>query len=409
MKVLQVNSVYPLWSTGKITHDIHMVLLQEGHQSVVCYGRGDDINNVPGVYKICSEKISRLNRAWSRLSGIMYGGHILSTRYLIQIIKKEKPDIVHLQCINNYFINIYNIVQYLKKNRIKTVLTLHAEFMHTANCGHALDCERWKIGCGKCPRLKAETRTLFFDSTSYSWRRMKRAFEGFEKDLLVVSVSPWLKSRAIQSPILKNHEHTVIYNGLDSDVFKYRSTNIREELGIAQNEKVIFHVTPNFTDAPNHIKGGRYIIELAKLMPDYLFVVAGPILGAQPHIPNNVNLLGSITDSRYLASLYSMADLTVLTSKKETFSMVCAESLCCGTPIVGFEAGAPEQISLPDYSRFVTYGNTQALVQVVKEFLEKQIDPVALSHHAHQVYAKEIMAKQYIESYKRLLQSRDKK
>ena len=107
MKVLQVNSVYPLWSTGKITHDIHMVLLQEGHQSVVCYGRGDDINNVPGVYKICSEKISRLNRAWSRLSGIMYGGHILSTRYLIQIIKKEKPDIVHLQCINNYFINIH--------------------------------------------------------------------------------------------------------------------------------------------------------------------------------------------------------------------------------------------------------------------------------------------------------------
>ena len=89
MKVLQVNSVYPLWSTGKITHDIHMVLLQEGHQSVVCYGRGDDINNVPGIYKICSEKISRLNRAWSRLSGIMYGGHILSTRYLIQIIKKE--------------------------------------------------------------------------------------------------------------------------------------------------------------------------------------------------------------------------------------------------------------------------------------------------------------------------------
>ena len=96
MKVLQVNSVYPLWSTGKITHDIHMVLLQEGHQSVVCYGRGDDINNVPGVYKICSEKISRLNRAWSRLSGIMYGGHILSTRYLIQIIKKENLKMVLL-------------------------------------------------------------------------------------------------------------------------------------------------------------------------------------------------------------------------------------------------------------------------------------------------------------------------
>lgn len=403
MKVLQVNSVYPFWSTGKITHDIHMVLLQEGHQSVVCYGRGDNIES-PGIYKVCTEKLSRINRAWARISGVMYGGHILSTRRLIQIIKQEKPDVVHLQCINNYFINIYNTVQYLKKKRIKTVLTLHAEFMHTANCGHALDCERWKKGCGKCPRLEAETRTLFFDSTAYSWKRMKKAFEGFEKDLLVVSVSPWLKSRAIQSPILKNHEHTVIYNGLDSDVFKYHNTNLRKELGIAQNEKVIFHVTPNFTDAPNHIKGGRYIIELAKLMPDCRFVVAGPILGVQPHIPDNVKLLGSIIDSHYLASLYSMADITVLTSKKETFSMVCAESLCCGTPIVGFEAGAPEQISLPDYSQFVPYGNTLALAGAIKDFLARSIDKIEISHQAHQVYAKEIMAKKYIEIYKQLTQ-----
>jgi glycosyltransferase involved in cell wall biosynthesis len=369
----------------------------------VCYGRGEDINS-PGVYKICSEKMSRLNRAWSRISGIMYGGHLLSTHHLIQIIKKEKPDIVHLQCINNYFVNIYNIIQYLKTNRIKTVLTLHAEFMYTANCGHAFDCERWKIGCGRCPRLKAETRTLFFDLTSYSWSRMKKAFEGFEKDLLIVSVSPWLKNRASQSPILKNHEHTVIYNGLDTDVFKYRNTNLRAEIGITQDTKVIFHVTPNFTDDPNHVKGGRYIIELAKLMPEHMFIVVGPTLGAQPHIPNNIKLLGAITDSSYLASLYSMADLTVLTSKKETFSMVCAESLCCGTPIVGFEAGAPEQISLPDYSRFVTHGDTQALAQIARELLDTPMNKVEISQQAHQVYAKEKMAKQYIENYKRLLQ-----
>ena len=139
-------------------------------------------------------------------------------------------------------------------------------------------------------------------------------------------------------------------------------------------------------------------------MPEHLFVVAGPTLGAQPHIPNNIKLLGAITDSSYLASLYSMADLTVLTSKKETFSMVCAESLCCGTPIVGFEAGAPEQISLPDYSRFVTHGDTQALAQIARELLDTPMNKVKISQQAHQVYAKEKMAKQYIENYKRLLQ-----
>lgn len=403
MKILQVNSVYPSWSTGKITHDIHVELLKNHYESIVCYGLGDTII-ADNIHKISSRLECKLNRIWSRISGILYGGGWFATLKLIHIIKREKPDVVHLQCINGYFVNIYQLITYLKKHRIKTILTLHAEFMYTANCGHAFDCERWKIGCGRCPRLKAETRTLFFDSTSYSWNRMKKAFEGFEKDLLIVSVSPWLKSRASQSPILSNHEHTVIYNGLDTDVFKYRNTNLREEIGIAQDTKVIFHVTPNFTDDPNHIKGGRYIIELAKLMPEHLFVVAGPTLGAQPHIPNNIKLLGAITDSSYLASLYSMADLTVLTSKKETFSMVCAESLCCGTPIVGFEAGAPEQISLPDYSRFVTHGDTQALAQIARELLDTPMNKVKISQQAHQVYAKEKMAKQYIENYKRLLQ-----
>lgn len=403
MKVLQVNSVYPLWSTGKITYDIHTVLLQKQHQSIVCYGRGPLIDE-NGIYKICTERLSRINRAWARISGIMYGGQIYSTRKLIRIIQAEKPDIVHLQCINNAFVNIYKLITYLNKHQIKTVLTLHAEFMYTANCGHAFDCERWKYGCGKCPRLKEETRTLFLDSTSYSWKRMKKAFEGFEENLIVVSVSPWLKDRAISSPILSNHKHTIIYNGLDTSIFKYSKNNLRKEFGLKENNMVIFHVTPNFTDAPNHNKGGRYIIELAKLMPEYIFVVAGPILGTIPEVPDNVKLLGAITDSNDLASLYSMANVTVLTSKKETFSMVCAESLCCGTPIVGFKAGAPEQISLPDYSTFVTYGNTLALAEAIKKISNQTIHKDDISYQAHQVYSKETMVKQYIDTYKKLIQ-----
>ena len=401
MKVLQVNSVYPLWSTGKITHDIHTVLQQEGHHSIVCYGRGENIVS-PNVYKICNERLSRLNRAWARISGIMYGGHMLSTWQLKKIIRAEKPDIVHLQCINNSFLNIYETIKYLKTKRIKTVLTLHAEFMYTANCGHALDCDKWKIGCGKCPRLKEETRTLLLDSTAYSWKRMKKAFEGFENELMIVSVSPWLKDRAASSPILKNQQHCVIYNGLDTSVFKYRSSNIREHLGISEKEKVILHVTPNFTDNPEHLKGGHYIIQMANQLPDYRFVVAGPCLGAQPMVPNNVMLLGSITDSHYLAALYSMADATILTSKKETFSMVCAESLSCGTPVIGFKAGAPEQISLAEYSHFVSYGDTKALIEAAHECLNKVFDKNDISYQAHLLYSKESMAHQYIELYKQL-------
>ena len=99
MKVLQVNNVYKKGSTGKITYDIHSELLKQGIESVVCYGRGEKINE-PHVYKTCGEVYSKINHLLSEFTGVMYGGCFFSTNKLIKIIKKENPDVVHLQCIN---------------------------------------------------------------------------------------------------------------------------------------------------------------------------------------------------------------------------------------------------------------------------------------------------------------------
>ena len=146
MKVLQINVVYNTGSTGKIMCDIRTVLEEVEIESVICYGRGPSVQE-PNVYKTCPELYSKMNNLASRLTGLMYGGCLFSTSRLLSVIRKEKPDVVHLHCLNGYFVNIYRLIAWLNKNRIKTVLTLHAEFMHTANCAHAFDCEKWKILC----------------------------------------------------------------------------------------------------------------------------------------------------------------------------------------------------------------------------------------------------------------------
>ena len=161
MKVLQVNCVYQKGSTGKIVYDIHRVLQDEQIESVVCYGRGEKID---GAYKTCSELYAKCNNLRSRLTGLMYGGCYLSTAKLIRIIRKEQPDVVHLHCINGYFVNIYRLITWLKKNKIRTVLTLHAEFMHTGNCGYSVDCEQWKTGCKKMPPLEGRYRFAVLQS-----------------------------------------------------------------------------------------------------------------------------------------------------------------------------------------------------------------------------------------------------
>ena len=401
MKVLQVNCVLKKGSTGKITYDLHKGLQDAEIDSVVCYGRGDRINE-PGVYKTCPEWYSKMNNALSRITGIMYGGCFFSTNRLISIIQQEQPDVVHLQCINGYFVNIYRLVNWLKKNHIKTVLTLHAEFMFTANCGYALDCDRWKTGCGSCSRKKTETNSFFFDGTAKSWKRMKKAFDGFDEDLIVTSVSPWLMSRAEQAPILTGKRHCVVFNGLDPDTFHpYDTAGLRKSLGI-RDENVIFHATPSFRLDPGHIKGGYYVTELAKrLVNEPVKIVVAGLYPSNASLPNNMIMLGRVTDQKLLAQCYSMADVTVVASKRETFSMICAESLSCGTPIVGFQAGAPEQISLPEYSTFVPYGDIDLLETAVKAWLkEGKSQEIAVA--SRKVYDKNVMVESYINIYQEL-------
>lgn len=401
MKILQVNCVYRKGSTGKIVADIHAELQKQGIFSVVCYGRGEKIIE-PNVYKTCPEWYSKLNHLLTRYSGIMYGGLFISTQKLITIIEKEQPDIVHLHCINGYFVNIYRIVSYLKKHKIKTVLTLHAEFMYTANCGIAFECEKWKTGCGNCKDYKRYTESKFIDGTHRSWTLMKKAFEGFE-NLIITSVSPWLENRAKQSPILGHAQHTTVFNGLDTSIFKiYNGAETRKKYGISLDRPFVFHATASFTTDIHSLKGGRFICELANRCPNILFVVAGPY-GQGLDIPENVKLLGRVADQHELAKLYSAADVTLITSKRETFSMVTAESLCCGTPVVGFKAGGPESIAIPEFSYFVDYEDVDAMLKAIYDLMNRHFDREQLSKQAHNCYSREVMTHNFIQVYNQII------
>jgi putative colanic acid biosynthesis glycosyltransferase len=402
MKILQVNCVYKKGSTGKIVYDIHKVLQEKNIESIVCYGRGQKPNESK-EYKTSSEFLAKFNNIKSRFTGLQYNGSLLATNRLIHIIKKEQPDIVHLHCINGYFVNIYHLITHLKENGIKTILTLHAEFMYTGGCGHAFECDKWKTGCGKCPQLWESTHSYLFDRTHTAWELMKETFEGFDENLIVTSVSPWLEGRARQSVILGNKKHCTVLNGIDStNVFHPRdSNNIKRYLKLT-DEKILLHVTANFS---SEIKGGSYIRELAERLKDenIKIIVVGNT-NNNLKLPNNIIDVGRVNDQHELAAYYSMADLTVISSKRETFSMICAESLSCGTPIVGFKAGAPEQVSLPEYSKFVEYGDLDSLECTVREWLDRKSSMAKdIVKKAQGYYSKEKMCEGYLTLYKELI------
>lgn len=406
MKIMQINVVYPNGSTGKIVKDIHDELIKINHESLVCFGRGAEVRE-DNIFKIAPEFIMKAQSFRAKTTGYTYGGCLFSTRNLINIIKNENPDVVHIHCINGYMVNVYKLLNYLKKNRIATVLTLHAEFMYTAGCGHALDCEKWKSGCGNCPQRKNGGRpaSRVFDRSANEWQLMKKSFEGFD-NLVVTSVSEWLNNRAKESPFFKGKELKVVLNGIDTEntFIPSEFENSKEELSL-KDEKIVLHVTANFKDP---LKGGRYVMEIAKRLENYniKFIIVGPNSKIE-NLPDNVIALPKTENQKKLVELYSMADITLLTSLRETFSMVTAESLSCGTPVVGFKAGGPETIAIKDFGTFVEQGNVGMLEKVIIENLEmknKFSDRIVKA--AKSKYSKEQMFNQYFNIYNNLLEGR---
>lgn len=403
MKVVQINVVYPDGSTGNIVKELHHALIRQNNTSIVCYGRGLNVKE-QNVYKIAPEFIMKLQSFLAKLTGYAYGGCFYSTRNLINILKRENPDIVHIHCINGYMVNIYKLLEYLKVNIVPTVLTLHAEFMYTAGCAHAINCEKWKTGCMKCPqRKKGRPASKIFDRSKQEWEFMRGAFEGFD-NLVVTSVSEWLSDRAKQSPFFPDKNIKVIFNGIDTEkIFSPKQfDDLKKELNL-NDEKIILHVTPNFKDP---IKGGKYVLYLAeKFKKDnqkIKFIIVG-YNGPKLDLPENVIVLPKIKNQIKLAKLYSMANITLLTSMRETFSMVCAESLSCGTPIVGFYAGGPEMIALKEYSKFVLYGDINGLEDAVLKWIDKkEIFSDNIFKEASKKYSQKLMCEKYIDIYNKI-------
>lgn len=377
-------------------YDIDKYLVVHHIESLQCYARGKKVEK-ERVFKIAYEPICKFGKVFNLFYGrpLQWGNY--SLKKVVRILEKEKPDVVHIHCINAYTVNVYGLLAYLKKKSIGTVITLHAEFMYTGGCSYAYNCNKWKEkeGCGSCKVKNAYK----------NWNSMKKAFCGFDEEKLAfVSVSPWLKDRALNSTILKNYYHKVVMNGIDTNIFRKRTSVeievVRKKYGIS-SDRILLHVTSDF-DAP--VKGGRYIRQIARMMEeerlsDVEIIVVGPTKKKENR--KNIKFVGIIRNQADLAVLYSMSSVTLLTSKRETFSMICAESLCCGTPIIGFRAGAPETIAIPNYSTFFKFGDINRMYEAVKKTVYfSQYDRDDIIKKAQNIYSAESMAETYISIYR---------
>ncbi|CUH92839.1 glycosyltransferase [Herbinix luporum] len=338
MKILHINAVSGIRSTGRICFEIIEHINENGHEGYIAYSDGIKSRG----YKIGSKLDRKCHGLLSRISGKQGYFSLIQTYGLLKYIDDLEPDIIHLHNLHGNYINIKILLKYIANKDISTVITLHDCWFFTGKCFHfTVDkCYKWKEECNHCPRVHKDNPSWFFDRSKKMYHD-KKYLLGQIKNLAIVGVSDWITEEAKQS-FLKNAKIiTRIYNWVDFDVFKpVNAKDLRRGMNL-ENKFIILGVASFWTKD----KGLYEFLNLSKQLPKDMVIVLIGNLKENIEAYKNIIHIRETHQVMTMVKFYSMADVLLNLSMEEACGRVTIEALACGTPVIAMNSTSnPEQI-----------------------------------------------------------------
>ena len=359
MRILQINAVYKTKSTGRIVMEMHKYFQSKGIESYVAYAtENTDCSKDPNVFRIGNTLDHKLHALAYRIDKMQGCHSILATFGLIKKIKKIMPDIIIMHNLHSNYINIKKLSTKIAKMKIPTVIIMHDFWFMTGGCYHYTmhNCYNWLHECNNCLNPK--------------YKRVSKKKYLINKEIIhllkpeIIAISKWVEGEAKRSPIFNDCKISCIYNWVNIESFKpiSNTADIKEKIGVG-NSFMILGISVGWSEE----KGLDDMISIAKAMPEAKIVLVGNQIGKKI-IPPNIITIPFIKEQDELAKVYSAADVFVNLSKQETFGLVNAEALACGTPIVVNNLTAcPEFVT--EYTGLVVKEKDD-IIDVVKKQLE---------------------------------------
>ncbi len=401
MKILQINSVCGIRSTGRIATDIHQMLEAAGHESVIAYGQLE-AKNCDRTIKIGDQQDLYLHGIKTRIFDRHGFGSKKATQEFLKSVDDYKPDLIHLHNIHGYYLNVEELFAYIKKNEIPVVWTLHDCWSFTGHCVYFdfANCDRWKTQCYSCPQKNTYPASKFLDQSTKNYNDKKEIFNGV-KDLSFVTPSKWLKD-LLKDSYLSSYDSYVINNGLDLDTFKPVESDFRENHKL-EDKFVMLMVSSEWTKR----KGLEYVLELNEnLKDDEKIVLVGLTDELKQSLPDSIIKITKTDNVQELAEIYSTADVLLNPTLEDNFPTTNLEALACGTPVITFNTGgSPEAVGI-NTGLVITQGSQTELRETINQIKDKgsAFYQQHCRNRAEEMYNRKERYQDYIDLYKRILQ-----
>lgn len=407
MKILRITTEINRSSIGRTTEQIGKLVLAEGWESYIAWGRSDGKSESKKIH-IGSKTSVFIHGLLTRLFDLHGYGSYFATKRFVNQLQKIKPDIIHLHDIHGYYINIKVLFKYLKKSKIPVVWSHHDCWAFTGHCGFysSVNCDKWKTECHHCPLYKDYPESFFVDNSRKNYRLKKNLFTSLDR-LYNVGVSEWI-SKELKESFFNKYPIITICNGIDTDVFIPRqdcSTEIREKYGLG-NGNILLGVATAWSER----KGLSDYYRLRKqLSNDYSIVLVGVPQSLQETLPDGIIGIQRTDSIEELCKLYSAASIVLNLASAESFGKTTPEGLSCGVPSIVYNCTASPDLVDEKTGIVVEKGDIEGIIKAINTIMtwDKEITIQKCRERASELYSIKNNWPKYIDLYKQILDKKD--
>lgn len=287
----------------------------------------------------------------------------------------KKSDFIYIHWALFGLLSLKSIDQLARLNK-PIIFFMHDMWNITGGCHHSFTCEKYKTHCNNCPIIPGGKKK------DLSFIEFENKFKLYSKfnNLYFISPSKWLFDCAKSSSLTCDKPIFYIPNVIDNKQFKPSEKNIaREKLKLNPDEKIIAFGA-GFIGSP--YKGWSYlqksfeILKQDKRVKNISILIFGSGFSKQiaDAIPFQTKFMGYLNDDDSISEVYNAADVFVVPSLADNQPTTVMESLCCGTPVVGFDIGGiPDMISHKKNGYLAKYKDAADLAEGIIFCLQNNI------------------------------------